>query len=154
LVVPPLRSKEHVETLWAAIADGTVDTIGSDHAQSRYQPQPADTGDFTGLPYGLAGIELRLPLFLAEGIRRKIPIRRLSQVLGTRAAAIFGLAPRKGAIVPGADADLVIWDPRPSWTVKGAALHDGLGESPYERGRAKGAIRSVLLRGSRFGSVT
>ncbi|MDQ6882977.1 MAG: amidohydrolase family protein [Candidatus Dormibacteraeota bacterium] len=154
LTVPPLRPKEHVEALWAAVADGTVDTIGSDHAQSRYQPEPANTRDFTSLPYGLAGIELRLPLFLAEGMRRKIPIRRLSQLLSSRAAEIFGLAPRKGTIVPGADADLVIWDPQPSWTAKGSALHDGLGESPYEGGHAKGAIRSVLLRGSGLGSVT
>ncbi len=149
LVVPPLRLKDHLEALWAAIADGTVDTIGSDHAQSRYQPQPADTGDFRSLPYGLAGIELRLPLFLAEGRRRKIPIQRLSQVLGTRAAEIFGLDPRKGAIIPGADADLVVWDPRPRWTVKASALHDGRGESPYDGLRIRGAIRAVFLRGRR-----
>lgn len=147
LVVPPLRAKVHVEALWAAIADGTVDTIGSDHAQSRYQPEPADTGDFRSLPYGLAGIELRLPLFLSEGMRRKIPIRRLSQVLGTRAAQIFGLGRRKGAIIPGADADLLIWDPRRTWRVNAPVLHDGLGNSPYEGLRAKGCLRSVLLRG-------
>ena len=146
LVVPPLRSSQHVEALWAAIADGTVDTIGSDHAQRRYQPQPSDTGDFRSLPYGLAGIELRLPLFLSEGLRRKIPIRRLSELLSTRAAQIFKL-PNKGAIVPGNDADLVIWDPRSSWAVKASALHDGIGETPYEGLRARGTIQSVILRG-------
>jgi len=146
LVVPPLRSTEHVEALWAAIADGTVDTIGSDHAQVRYQPEPSGTGDFTSLPYGLAGIELRLPLFLSEGLRRKIPIWRLSELLSTHAAQIFGF-PKKGAIVPGNEANLVIWDPRPAWTVKSSALHDGLGETPYQGRHANGAIRSVILLG-------
>ncbi len=148
LVVPPLRLGKDREALWSAIADGTVDTVGSDHAQSRYQPEPANTGDFTSLPYGLPGIELRLPLFLSEGLRRKIPINRLAEVLATRPAQIFGLYPRKGAIIPGSDADLVVWDPRPQSTVRASALHDGLGESPYAGRNVRGATRFVFLRGT------
>ena len=147
LVAPPLRPQEHLETLWSAVGDGTVDTIGSDHPQLRYQPQPKDTGDFTGLPYGLPGIELRLPLLLSEGLRRGLTIHRLAEVAATRPAQIFGLAPRKGAISVGADADLVVWDPRPLWKVKVSALHDGLGVSPYSGMNVRGAIRYVFLRG-------
>jgi dihydropyrimidinase len=147
LVVPPLRRRKDSEALWSAIADGTVDTVGSDHAQSRYQPEPANTGDFRSLPYGLSGIELRLPLFLTEGLRRRIPITRLVELLATRPAQIFGLAPRKGAIMPGADADLVVWDPRPRSTVRASALHDGLGETPYEGRDVRGAVRFVVSRG-------
>jgi dihydropyrimidinase len=147
LVAPPLRPHEHLEALWSAVVKGTVETIGSDHAQSRYQPQPENSGDFTSIPYGLAGIELRLPLLLSEGLRRGIPIQRLAELAATRPAQLFGLFPRKGAISPGADADLVVWDPRPEWRVKASALHDGLGDSPYGGMTVHGAIRFVFLRG-------
>jgi dihydropyrimidinase len=147
LVVPPLRAPDDREALWSAIADGTVDTVATDHPQARYQPEPTDTGDFRSLPYGLPGIELRIPLVLSEGLRRKIPITRLAAVLGTRAAQIFGLFPRKGAVIPGGDADIVVWDPRPRSTVAASALHDGLGETPYEGTKVRGAVRCVLLRG-------
>jgi dihydropyrimidinase len=147
LVAPPLRSPEHLEALWSAVADGTVDTIGSDHSQRQYQPRPK-RDDFTGLPYGFAGIELRLPILLSEGLRRGVPIERLAQLAATRPAQLFGLFPRKGAISPGADADLVVWDPRPQWRVKASALHDGVGYSPYSGMTVRGAIRSVVLRGS------
>ena len=147
LVVPPLRRKEHSEALWSAIADGTVDTVGSDHAQVRYQPEPNNSGDFTSLPYGLAGIELRVPLFLSEGLRRRIPINRLAELVATRPAQIFGLFPRKGAIIPGADADIIVWDPRPRSTVKAPTLHDGLGQTPYVGRELRGAVRVVVLRG-------
>lgn len=147
LVAPPLRSRDDVEALWSAMADGSVDTIGSDHSQLRYQPPAKNPGDFTGLPYGFAGVELRLPLLLSEGMRRGLPIQRIAQLASTKPAQIFGLSPRKGAIRPGADADLVVWDPRPEWTVKASALHDGLGESPYSGVKIRGAIRYVLMRG-------
>jgi len=146
LVAPPLRSPVHREALWSAVARGTVDTIGSDHAQSLYKPQPANTGDFRSIPYGFPGIELRLPLLLSEGLRRRIPIQRLAELAATRPAQLFGV-PRKGVIRPGADADLVVWDPRPEWRVKAAALHDGLGDTPYAGMRVRGAIRFVFLRG-------
>ena len=179
LVAPPLRPREHLEALWSAAADGTVDTIGSDHAQSKYQPKapsPRSGGragersrgpilnaaiarwggehasrspvDFTSLAYGLAGIELRLPLLLSEGLRRGLPIQRLVEIAATRPAQVFGLFPRKGGISPGADADLVVWDPRPEWKVKASALHDGVGDSPYAGMTVRGAVRHVVLRGS------
>jgi dihydropyrimidinase len=147
LVAPPLRKREHLEALWSALADGTVDTIGSDHSQAQYQPRPK-RGDFTGLPYGLAGIELRLPLLLSEGLRRGLPIERLAQLAATRPAQVLGLFPRKGAISAGADADLVVWDPRPEWKVRASALHDGVGDSPYSGMTVRGAIRFVFLRGT------
>jgi dihydropyrimidinase len=148
LVAPPLRPKEELEALWSAVTDGTVDTIGSDHAQLQYKPRPKKPGDFTGLPYGLAGIELRLPLLLSEGLRRGLSIQRLAELAATRPAQLLGLFPRKGAISPGADADLVVWDPRPAWKVRASALHDGVGDSPYSGMTVRGAIRHVFLRGS------
>jgi dihydropyrimidinase len=150
LVAPPLRSKEQLEALWSAVADGTVDTIGSDHAQVQYQPRRKKRADFTSLPYGLAGVELRLPLLLSEGLRRRLPIQRLADLAATRPAQLLGLSPRKGTISPGADADLVVWDPRPEWRVKASALHDGVGHSPYSGMIVRGAIRYVFLRGTQL----
>jgi dihydropyrimidinase len=147
LVAPPLRAKEHLGALWSALADGTVDTVGSDHSQLRYQPPAKEPSDFTTLPYGFAGIELRLPILLSEGLRRGLPIERIVDLAATMPARLFGLYPRKGAIIPGADADLVVWDPRPEWKVKPAALHDGVGDSPYAGLTVRGAIRFVLVRG-------
>ncbi|HEX9476700.1 MAG TPA: amidohydrolase family protein [Candidatus Dormibacteraeota bacterium] len=147
LVAPPLRQEVDVEALWAAVADGTVDTIGSDHSQLRYEPPPKSPPDFTTLPYGFAGIEMRLPLLLSEGLSRGLPIQRLVELAATRPAQLFGLSPRKGAIMPGADADLVVWDRRPEGKVQPSALHDGTGDSPYKGMTLSGAIRYVFLRG-------
>jgi dihydropyrimidinase len=147
LVAPPLRPRDHVEALWSAVADGTVDTIASDHSQLRYQPPRTNDADFTGLPYGFAGIELRLPLLLSEGIRRGLSIQRIAELSSTRPAQVFGLYPRKGTISPGSDADLVVWDPRPQWKVKASELHDGVGATPYSGMTVQGVIRFVILRG-------
>jgi len=144
LTVPPLRSPEHVEALWNAVGDGTLDAVGSDHSQRRYQPPPSD--DFTGLPYGLAGVEARLPLLLSLGLERGVSIERLVHLASAGPARAFGLYPRKGTIAPGSDADLVVWDPADEWTIGRASLHDGL-ETPYEGLRVHGRIRSVFLRG-------
>ena len=146
LVVPPLRPRRDVDALWRAVADGTIDTVGSDHAQVAYQP-PFPPDDFRGLPYGFPGAELRVPLVLSEGARRGVALERLVDVLATAPARIFGLEPRKGAIAPGADADLVLWDPEPGWTVHADELHDGLGVSPFEGLQVTGRIRQVVRAG-------
>ena len=138
LTVPPLRPRSDVEALWRAVRDGTLDTVGSDHSQVRYRPPPAE--GFTGLPYGLGGIEARLPLVLSLGRARGVSYERLCDLLATAPARIFGLYPRKGAILPGSDADLVVWDPE--------AVHWIEGEGPYAGIRVEGSIRAVLLRGA------
>ena len=137
-VVPPLRARGEVEALWAGVADGTLDTVGSDHAQLPYSPR-GESDDFRSLPYGFRGVGLRFPLVLAEGIRRGLPLERLANLLATGPARIFGVAPAKGAIAVGADADLVVWDPRRMWSVEGGPPFGGLS--------AVGAIRAVLVRG-------
>jgi dihydroorotase-like cyclic amidohydrolase len=132
-----LRSAaEHVEALWEGVADGTLDAIGSDHAQEPYRPD-VPPGDVRALPYGLAGVEERLPFVLAEGQRRGIPLERLVELLCTGPARIFGLRGHKGAIEAGMDADLVIWDPEGEST----------GESdPYSGRPVHGEIRLVVQR--------
>jgi dihydroorotase len=89
LVVPPLRARTRVEALREAVADGTIDTIGSDDAQALYHPD-FPPGDFRSLPYGFRGIDLRVPLVLSEVARRGVSLERLADLLAGGAARAFG----------------------------------------------------------------
>ncbi len=149
IVGPPLRAAADVEALWDAIRDGTVDTVGSDHSHMPPTPSPG-TASFVDAPMGLPGMELRLPLVLSEGLRRGVALRTLVDVLAAGPARAFGLYPRKGALAPGSDADIVVWDPRSHSTIDGARLHDGLGHSPYEGLAIDGAVRLTVIGGRVF----
>jgi dihydropyrimidinase len=150
VIAPPLRPAADVEALWAGIEDGTIDCVGSDHAQALYRPD-VPPGDFRSIPYGFSGIELRVPLVLAEGRTRDIPVERLAGVLATGPAQAFGLADGRGTLAPGAMADLVVWDPSAAFTVVAADLHDGLGYSPFDGLRVQGRVRTVVQSGRRVG---
>ena len=147
LVAPPLRRREHIEALWEAVADGTVDAVGSDHCQTRsaVTAQLAASGE--SYQYGIAGIGARLPLLLSEGLARGIPVGRLMALVAENPARIFGHYPRKGALAPGSDADIVVFDPAGETVVGPDAFDDGTGPSVYAGRRQHGKVRAVLLRG-------
>jgi dihydropyrimidinase len=147
LVCPPLRTAADTEALWAGLADGAVDAIGSDHCQIR-TPVPGDlVPDGQDYHYGLAGIGARLPLLLSEGRARGLPVTRLVQLLSAGPARAFGHYPRKGALVAGADADVVVWDPAGETVLGPGGLGDGTGDSVYAGHRIRGAVTAVLLAG-------
>jgi dihydropyrimidinase len=137
MAAPPPRPREHVEAVWDAVRDGTLSALGSDHHERRYAPPQA--ADFTGIPYSIRGLRVRLPMLLGEGLRRGIPIERMAELLATRPARAFGL-PAKGVLSPGADADVVIWDPNGSWTI-------GEDYPAWNGLTVPGAIRAVWRRG-------
>jgi len=116
LVVPPLRARSDVDALWDAVADGTLDAIGSDHATAPFTP-PGETGDFRSLPYGFRGVGARMPLVLSEGTRRGVPLERLCELLTTGPCRAFGLDP---------PSETVEWDPDREWTVAEGGPFDGL----------------------------
>ena len=137
MAAPPPRPREHVEAVWRAVADGTINTLGSDHHERSYAPP--ETADFTGIPYSIRGIRVRLPMLLAEGVRRGIAIERMTHLLAAGPARAFGIA-SKGRLAPGADADVVLWHPSASWTIGD--------DYPAWRGRTvPGAVKTVLRRG-------
>jgi dihydropyrimidinase len=147
LVCPPLRSAADTEALWAGLADGTVDAVGSDHCQIR-TPVPGElVPDGQDYHYGLAGIGARLPLLLSAGRARGLPVTRLVQLASAGPARAFGHYPRKGALVAGADADVVIWDPDRETVLGAGGLGDGTGDSVYAGRRIRGAVTGVLLGG-------
>jgi dihydropyrimidinase len=147
LVAPPLRAAEHVEELWRAAADGTIDAVGSDHCQSRSRVHDDIAGPGESYEYGIAGIGARLPLLLSEGLSRGLPLGRLVQLAAENPARAFGHYPRKGALAPGSDADVVVFDPAGERMLGGDAFDDGTGPSVYAGLTARGRVRAVLLRG-------
>jgi dihydropyrimidinase len=145
LVAPPLRAADHVAAVCEALRDGTLDTVGSDHSQERTEVDRriSPCGD---AHYGIPGIGARLPLMLSWGLENGIPLERLVQVLCTGPADAFGHR-RKGRILPGADADLVLWDPAENWVADETSFADDTGISPYAGTVVRGLIRSVWMRG-------
>lgn len=152
---PPLRPRPHQDELWRGLAEGDLQTVGTDHcpfcmtAGFAGLPAQKELGrdDFTRIPNGIPAVETRLVL-LHEGVRGgRLTLERMVEVCCTAPARIFGLYPRKGAIAPGSDADLVLFDPRRKLSLSAAALHMRVDYSPYEGREATGAPTVVLARG-------
>jgi dihydropyrimidinase len=147
LVCPPLRSADDTDALWAAVADRTIDAIGSDHCQTRTPAGEwlASAGHLQS--YGLAGIGPRLPLLLSAALERGLPLDQIVSLSAENPAKAFGHYPRKGALLPGSDADAVIFDPAGETVLPADGLADGTGDSVYAGRVLRGRIRAVLLRG-------
>jgi dihydropyrimidinase len=146
LMTPPLRGPAEQEGLWRALAAGDIDCVGSDHCG--YALDQRVGLDFTQVSPGIPGTEMLLPLLYTEGVARgRITPSQLVRVLADGPARLFGLHPRKGAIAPGADADLVIYDPAQRWTVTAGALYSRAGYSPYEGRPVQGRVRTTISRG-------
>ncbi|GAB4541554.1 MAG: dihydropyrimidinase [Anaerolineales bacterium] len=160
---PPMREKQDNQRLWQGLQDGTLQTIATDHcpfffdgtrAISYEGEQVAIAGkelgkdDFTKIPNGLPGVQDRLPVLWTYGARAgKITPNQFVAYASTNPAKIFGLYPRKGALLPGADADVVIWD-MDKKVVYGAALsHQRTDYNLYEGWELTGYPEKVFLRG-------
>ena len=131
LVCPPLRPSGHTEALWQAVADGTLDTVGSDHCQERSKTIGEFAPDGRGYRYGIAGVGARFPLLLSRGLARGLPVQRLAEVACANPARAFGHYPRKGVIATGSDADLLIWDPGAETIITADTFDDHTGDSVY-----------------------
>jgi len=150
VISPPLRPMSDQDSLWAGLADGSLDLVATDHVPDRMAVEKAEAR--RGVPFdkisnGAPGIETLLSIAYSEGVAKgRLTIERLVEVLATSPARLFGLA-RKGAIEPGRDADLVLFDPNARRTLRAADLHHTSDYTPYEGFALTGAVRSVFLRG-------
>jgi dihydropyrimidinase len=145
---PPLRPEEHREILWDALADGTLQGLGSDHCAFTFEQKELGRDDFRLIPNGIPAAEERLPILYSEGVAAgRISLERFVDIVSTSPAKIMGLYPRKGTVAPGSDADLVLFDPGPEWTMTAATQHSGIDYSPFEGLPVKGKVDTVLLRG-------
>jgi dihydropyrimidinase len=131
---PPLRSAADQAALWSALAAGDLQSVGTDHCPFFYAGQKDLGRDrFTHIPGGLPGIQARLALLYTYGVRAgKLDHNRWVDVCSTTPARIFNLYPRKGALVPGSDADIVLFDPKQKVTLSAEFLSENVDYTPYE----------------------
>jgi dihydropyrimidinase len=145
---PPLRSREVVEQLGTRLAQGFIHTVGSDHCCYDSAQKARHSGDVRRMPNGLPGVETRLPIMWDAYVESgAISPRRFVELVSANPARLNGLYPRKGAIAPGSDADLVIFDPAATRVVRSAELHMRTDYSPYEDRSVTGWPAVVVSRG-------
>jgi dihydroorotase len=142
---PPCREPEDREALWAAVEDGTITSLGSDHAPHTLEDK---TQPFATAPAGMVAVELMVPLLLDRMNAGRITPERLCWAASEGTARLYGIHPRKGVIEPGADADLVLVDPQATWTVRGEELHSVQKHTPFEGTEVRGMPVVTILRGS------
>jgi dihydropyrimidinase len=141
---PPLRTARDNEALWDGLADGTIETIGSDHA-----PKPKKIeDDFFKAPFGSPAVETSLQVIYDAGVNAgRITLPRLVQVMSENPARVFGLYPKKGTIKPGSDADLVVFDPQRLDVITAATQHSNVGYTLYEGRKVMGKPMLTMQRG-------
>jgi dihydropyrimidinase len=146
---PPLRERHHALELWRGLESGDLQTVATDHCPFNFKGQKEmGRGDFRKIPNGLPAIETRVPLLHQGVVDGKLSAARFVDAIATAPARLFGLYPRKGAIVPGADADLVLWDPERAFDLSASKLHMRVDHSIYEGRVLRGAPEKVFVRGS------
>ena len=145
---PPLREADDVDAVWAALADGTLDTVGTDHIPHTRAAKLAPGLPFDKIPPGVSNLETLLPMLYSEGVRKgRLTIARMVEVLATAPARIAGMYPRKGAVAVGSDADLVVFDPEARRRIGAAELHSACDYDPYEGWDVIGWPELVIARG-------
>jgi dihydropyrimidinase len=145
---PPLRERDDVDAVWAALTDGTLDTVGTDHIPHTRAAKLAPGLSFDRIPPGVSNLETLLPMLYSEGVRKgRLTLGRLVEVLAMAPARISGMFPRKGVIAVGSDADLVVFDPDAERTVHAAELHSACDYDPYEGWVVMGWPEVVVSRG-------
>ena len=161
---PPMRTKADNARLWDGLARGILQTIGTDHCPFFYDGtkpilyegewvaipgKELGKDDFTKIPNGLPGVQDRLPVLWTEGVvKGRLTPNQFVAYTATNPAKIFGLYPRKGTLIPGADADIVIWDPDKTVTYGVAHSHQRTDYNLYEGWELKGYPEKVFLRGN------
>ncbi len=160
---PPVRSAADNARLWQGLTDGTLQTVGTDHCPFffdgtkpiLYEGKPVaipgkelGRGDFTKIPNGLPGVQDRLPVLWTAGVGSgRLTPQQFVALTSTNPAKIFGLYPRKGALLPGSDADIVLWDPNKKVRYGVALSHQRTDYNLYEGWELTGYPEKVFLRG-------
>lgn len=144
---PPLRPREDRDAVWEALADGTVDVVATDHCSWTLERKLA-ADRFNRIPPGVSNLETLVPMLYSEGVATgRISLRRLVDLVAANPARIFGLYPRKGAIVKGADADLVVFDPNRKVVIDAAAMHSRADYDVFQGVEVTGWPRETISRG-------
>lgn len=144
---PPIRGAAERDRLWRALADGAIDLVSSDHSPCPPAMKRRAEGDFFAAWGGIASLQLLLPAVWTGARARGVGLEQLARWLSERPAGLAGLSGRKGAIAPGHDADLVIWDPDATFTVEPERLEHRHPITPYAGRELFGVVAATVLRG-------
>ncbi|WP_411122284.1 dihydropyrimidinase [Streptomyces sp. x-19] len=144
----PLRPREHQAALWRALRTNDLQVVSTDHCPFCFRGQKElGRDDFSKIPNGMPGIENRMDLLHQAVVDGRISRRRWIEIACATPARMFGLYPKKGTIAPGADADIVLYDPHAEQTVSARTHHMNVDYSAYEGKRLTGQVVTVLSRG-------
>jgi dihydropyrimidinase len=150
---PAPRDAAASEGLWEALRRGTLDVVSSDHSGYSFRGPRGkrlngEDASFRDIPNGVPGLAARLPLLFSEGVSKgRIDLPQFVRLTAANPARLFGLHPRKGSLAPGADADLVLWDPGRQVTLTNALMRHAIDYTPYEGMQVTGWPVATLLRG-------
>ena len=145
---PPFRSPEHQEGLWNGLAAGSLQVVATDHCAFTTEQKRRGRHDFTQIPNGSTGLEERLSVLWTEGVETgRLTPNEFVAATSTNIAKILNIYPKKGALVPGADADIVVWDPKIHKTISATTHKSVLDYNVFEGFEVKAQSRYTMSRG-------
>lgn len=145
---PPFRDKRHQDSLWAGLQSGSLSCVATDHCAFTTEQKRFGIGDFTKIPNGTGGLEDRMPVLWTQGVGSgRLTPNEFVAVTSTNIAKILNLYPKKGAVLVGSDADLVVWDPEAGKTISAGSQQSAIDYNVFEGIKVKGLPRYTLTRG-------
>jgi dihydropyrimidinase len=145
---PPFRPKFHQESLWTGLQAGSLQVVATDHCSFTMDQKRLGQNDFRMIPNGTGGLEDRMPVLWSAGVNTgRLTPSEFVAVTSANSARILNMYPQKGAIMPGADADVVIWDPKATKTISAAAQVSRIEYNVFEGFALTGLPARVYLRG-------
>jgi dihydropyrimidinase len=145
---PPFRNKKHQDSLWNGLQAGSLSVVATDHCAFSTEQKRMGVGDFTKIPNGTGGLEDRMPMLWTYGVATgRLTMNEFVAVTSTNIAKILNCYPRKGAVLVGADADLVVWDPAKEKTIAASTQQSSIDYNVFEGKAVKGLPRFTLTRG-------
>ncbi|MER8805149.1 dihydropyrimidinase [Mesorhizobium sp. M0018] len=145
---PPFRNKLHQDSLWAGLQAGSLQVVATDHCAFTTKQKRNGVGDFTKIPNGTGGLEDRLPVLWTTGVNTgRLTMNEFVAVTSTNIAKILNMYPKKGAIVEGADADIIVWDPKRKKKITAKKQQSVIDYNVFEGFEVTGLPRFVFSRG-------
>ena len=147
---PPVRTDVDRELMWEKVFDGSVDLISSDHSPSTIALKNPASGNFWEAWGGVQGVQTMLSALFTEGVKKRgMKMEQLMQLISSKPAQIFGIYPQKGSLLPGSDADIVLFDPNEEWTVTPENIFYKNKHTPYMGMTLTGKVKETYVRGKR-----
>ena len=145
---PPFRNKQHQDSLWAGLQSGSLSVVATDHCAFTTEQKRFGLDSFAKIPNGTGGLEDRMPMLWTYGVATgRLTMNEFVAVTSTNIAKILNIYPKKGAILVGADADLVVWDPKRSKTISAKSQQSSIDYNVFEGKEVTGLPRYTLTRG-------